>query len=136
MSINLLICWFTIVLFLIGCEAENPGEPVANILPDTHISEAFTGNITTIYFYGTDEDGYIIQYAYKWDTDAEWSNTTYDSATFINVFADQNEVKRFYVKAIVPKIHPRLSYRLLPIIFYPKPKLSADRNLAQNPVKM
>ena len=53
----LVLLVFTILLAIsivfIACEAENPGEPPANEMPDTHISEATAGNITTIIFYVT-----------------------------------------------------------------------------------
>jgi hypothetical protein len=99
----LLVIFFFIsvcLLIFVGCEAENPGESVPNSLPDTHISGAYPGNITTIYFYGTDKDGFVNDYAYKWNSDIQWSFTKIDSVTFIDAFSNQNEVKTFYVKGI------------------------------------
>jgi len=99
---NFIIFFQTLLIsiLLIGCEPENPGEPIANRLPDTNISDAFPGNVTTIYFYGTDEDGFVNKYACKWEIDSEWSITENDSIVFYDIFTNQNEVKRFYVKAI------------------------------------
>jgi len=88
------------MLLLIGCEAETPGEPRANETPETYISEASPGNVTTISFYGTDNDGFVDNFSYKWDTDADWTVTSANTVTFENKFADQTEVKVFMVKGI------------------------------------
>ena len=44
-----------------GCKTENPGEPAANLPPDTYISEASAGTTTRISFYGTDKDGFTMR---------------------------------------------------------------------------
>ncbi len=88
------------LLFMIGCEAENPGEPLANLTPETYISEASPGNTTTISFYGTDQDGFVDMFYYQWDGDLDWTMTTGNSVTISGVFADQTEVRTFYVKGM------------------------------------
>lgn len=85
---------------MLGCEAENPGEPTPNQAPNTYISEASPGNVTTIAFYGTDTDGFVEAFDYKWDTDDDWTSTTDNSATFTDVFETESDMKVFYVKAI------------------------------------
>ena len=99
---------FTILISLIGCETKNPGEAYYNELPDTHISEAIAGNVTTIIVYVTDDDVTTWKFAYKWDTDIDWSFTDYniagvDTLVFYDIFTHQNEIKTFYVKAIDAK---------------------------------
>jgi len=99
---------FFIYLLLISCETKNPGEPPINEMPDTHISEATAGNVTTIIFYVTDDEVTIWRFAYKWDSDIDWSFTDYnvagvDTAVFYDIFTHQSEIKTFFVKAIDAK---------------------------------
>lgn len=103
MKTKILLSFITLLAFmliLISCEAENPGEPKENVAPETYISEASPGNTTSISFYGTDKDGFVDMFSYKWDTDATWTNTESNTVTFSNVFANQTEVKVFQVKGI------------------------------------
>ena len=88
------------LLFMIGCEAETPGEPNANLAPETYISEASPGNTTTIAFYGTDKDGFVDMFYYQWDGDLDWTETTGNSISVSGVFANQTEVRTFYVKGM------------------------------------
>jgi hypothetical protein len=88
------------LLFMIGCEAENPGEPKANIAPETYISEASPGNTTTIAFYGTDKDGFVDMFYYQWDGESDWTMTTENSITVSGIFSTQTEERTFYVKGM------------------------------------
>jgi hypothetical protein len=103
MKTKILLSFITLIAFMlmmIGCEAENPGEPKANIMPETYISEASPGNTTTISYYGTDRDGFVDIFAYKWAADNDWTQTESNTVSFDNAFANQTEVKTFYVKGI------------------------------------
>jgi len=100
--------FLTILFSLYGCETKNPGKPPVNEMPDTHISEATAGNVTTIIFYVTDDEVTNWRFAYKWDSDIDWSFTDYnvagvDTAVFYDIFTHQDEVKTFFVKAIDAK---------------------------------
>jgi hypothetical protein len=88
------------LLFMISCEAEDPGEPKANLTPETYISEASPGNTTSISFYGTDKDGFVDMFHYQWDGDNDWTETIGNSVTVEGIFANQTEVRTFYVKGI------------------------------------
>lgn len=88
-----------VLILLFGCEAKNPGEPFPNQAPDTYISLASPGNVTTISWYGTDKDGFAEVYYYQWDGDAAWTQTTDLTASFPDVFSDIEETRTFYVYA-------------------------------------
>jgi hypothetical protein len=96
----LVILGIAFTIGMMGCEAENPGEPKANKPPDTYIAEASPGNTTNISFYGTDDDGFVDRFAYKWDTDADWTETTDQNVVFIDAFASEEDTMVFYVKGI------------------------------------
>jgi hypothetical protein len=85
---------------MIGCDAENPGEPDVNLAPDTYFSEISPGNQTSISFYGTDEDGFVQSFEYQWLNDVNWSSTTDNTITFSGLFASQDDTLIFYVKSI------------------------------------
>ena len=84
-------------LLLFNCEAEHPGEPIPNWAPDTFISVAKPGNVTTISWYGTDPDGFAEAYYYQWDGENEWTHTTDLQVTFEDVFTSVDEVRTFSV---------------------------------------
>ncbi|MFQ6617987.1 MAG: hypothetical protein ACE5QV_04785 [Fidelibacterota bacterium] len=91
---------FAVLLFsVIGCEPENPGEPRPNVKPETYISEASAGVTTIISWYGTDRDGRVEKFEYRWD-DGDWIETTEMSGTFTDIFADLEDTHTFYVRAI------------------------------------
>jgi len=85
------------LLLLFGCDAKNPGEPLENRAPDTYISVASPGNVTSISWYGTDRDGFAEVFYYQWDGDADWTETTELTATFQDVFANTEDVRTFFV---------------------------------------
>ncbi|MBN2007915.1 hypothetical protein JW960_01070 [candidate division KSB1 bacterium] len=87
------------VLLLFSCEAKNPGSPSPNQAPDTFISVASPGNVTTISWYGTDKDGFAEVFYYQWDGDADWTRTETLSATFNDVFTSIEDMRTFYVYA-------------------------------------
>jgi len=88
------------ILLLLSCETENPGEPKANEPPDTYISEASAGSITTISFYGTDTDGFVDNFQYQWAGEIDWTVTSRRTVSFTNLFSSETDVKVFYVKGI------------------------------------
>ncbi|MBN2010136.1 hypothetical protein JW960_12395 [candidate division KSB1 bacterium] len=89
---------FTLFL-LFSCEADNPGAPLPNQPPDTYISVASPGSVTTISWYGTDKDGFAEVFYYQWDGEAEWTRTEELSATFNDIFASMEETRTFFVYA-------------------------------------
>jgi hypothetical protein len=96
--ILLLIFILFICCFISSCETENPGEPAANLPPDTYISEASAGTTTRISFYGTDKDGFVDHFEYQWASENEWNETTANEVSFEDVFIDQEELKTFRVR--------------------------------------
>ena len=82
-----------------GCEAENPGEPLVNQEPDTYISEASAGITTRITFYGTDKDGFVKYFEFKWADDEDWTETLENEVILDNVFKSQEQVKVFLVRS-------------------------------------
>jgi len=86
------------IIIFIGCEAENPGEPRANLEPETYISEASPGVTTIISWYGTDKDGRVESFQYRWD-DGDWVETEEMTGTFQNIFSDLSDQHTFYVMA-------------------------------------
>jgi hypothetical protein len=87
------------LLLVFSCDPENPGDPLPNRAPDTFISVATPGNVTSISWYGTDTDGFAEAYHYQWDGEATWIRTTNLQATFNDVFETVEEVRTFYVYA-------------------------------------
>ena len=87
------------VLLLFGCDAKNPGEPLANREPDTYISFARPGNVTTVSWYGTDKDGFAEVFYYQWDGETTWTETTELTATFEDIFSSMEDERTFYVYA-------------------------------------
>lgn len=64
-----------------SCEVETTGEPRANILPETFISEVSPGVTTRVSWYGTDVDGRVETFEYNWDG-GDWVETANLSETF------------------------------------------------------
>ena len=87
------------LLLLFACEAKNPGEPLENRAPDTYISVASPGNVTSISWYGTDKDGFAEVFYYQWEGEANWTETTELTATFQDVFNNTEDVRTFFVYA-------------------------------------
>ena len=104
-----LVLLITIPLIFWACESEDLAEPNPNIYPETFISEISPGVTTLMAWYGTDVDGRVERFEYKWD-DGEWVETTTLSETFpvgdvTNPYADfefanVDEERTFYVRAI------------------------------------
>ena len=104
-----LVLLITIPLIFWACESEDLAEPNPNIYPETFISEISPGVTTLMAWYGTDVDGRVERFEYKWD-DGEWVETATLSETFpvgdvTNPyadfeFADVDEQRTFYVRAI------------------------------------
>ncbi len=87
------------LLLLLSCEAKNPGEPLANRAPDTFISVARPGTVTSVSWYGTDKDGFAEVFYYQWNGEANWTRTIDLTATFTNIFSSMEDVRTFYVYA-------------------------------------
>ena len=91
------------------CEVGTTGEPRPNTLPETYISEISPGVTTRVSWYGTDSDGRVESFKYKWD-DGSWVATANLSETFPVddpaspyadfKFADLDDQRTFYVQAI------------------------------------
>jgi hypothetical protein len=64
-----------------SCEVETTGEPRANTLPETYISEISPGVTTRVSWYGTDVDGRVELFEYSWDG-GDWVETANLSETF------------------------------------------------------
>ncbi|MFC1546994.1 hypothetical protein ACFL5M_00565 [Candidatus Neomarinimicrobiota bacterium] len=64
-----------------SCEVETTGEPRANILPETYISEISPGVNTRVSWYGTDVDGRVETFEYSWDG-GTWVETANLSEVF------------------------------------------------------
>jgi len=104
-----LVLLITIPLIFWACESEDLAEPNPNIYPETFISEISPGVTTQMAWYGTDVDGRVERFEYKWD-DGEWVETATLSETFpvgdvTNPYADfefanVDEQRTFYVRAI------------------------------------
>lgn len=90
------------------CEVETTGEPRPNTLPETYISEISPGVTTRVSWYGTDSDGRVESFEYKWD-EGSWVETAGLAETFPVEdpasdyadfkFADLDEQRTFYVRA-------------------------------------
>ncbi|MFC1620342.1 hypothetical protein ACFL45_10400 [Candidatus Neomarinimicrobiota bacterium] len=92
-----------------SCEVETTGEPRANILPETYISEISPGVNTRVSWYGTDVDGRVETFEYNWDG-GTWVETANLSEVFpvddpTNpyaefAFSDLDDSRVFSVRAI------------------------------------
>ncbi len=90
-----------------GCEADELDEPRPNVRPETFISELSAGVETRVSWYGTDSDGRIESFEYRWDG-GTWVETTELSEIFPTAagtdyddfgFADLTEEHTFEVRA-------------------------------------
>ncbi len=90
-----------------GCEADELDEPRPNVRPETFISELSAGVETRVSWYGTDSDGRIESFEYRWDG-GTWVETTELSEIFPTEsgavyddfkFVDLDEEKVFEVRA-------------------------------------
>ncbi|MFH1851923.1 MAG: hypothetical protein ABIA75_06225 [Candidatus Neomarinimicrobiota bacterium] len=113
MSLKRIFSTLVLVMFIAigfwGCESEELAQPSPNIRPESYISEVSPGVVTRISWYGTDVDGRVERFEYRWD-DGDWYETTGLSETFpvedvTNPytdfeFLDLDDEHVFYVRAI------------------------------------
>ncbi|MCK5331955.1 MAG: hypothetical protein KAK01_11125 [Candidatus Marinimicrobia bacterium] len=106
---NTLLIILVIAAGFWGCESDELAQPNPNIRPESYISEVSPGVTTRISWYGSDVDGRVEQFEYRWD-DGEWVITTVLSELFpcedvTNPYADfefvdLDDQHTFFVRAI------------------------------------
>jgi len=117
---RLVLCLCTIAALLpfVGCEAP-PGTPLDNVPPETYLSISgaqvdTTHYVIPLHWWGSDEDGEIAKYQYRWDEpwapdtsdtvvlieDTLWVETRTTSRDFIVPVQGTNSSPGFLVRAI------------------------------------